>query len=324
MEWHEDNRFWETWEPYLFPDDRLKNAASEAEQVIRLLAIAPGRLSSTSAAGLDVTAWNLRAADFASPASIAPAHTCGGLVPGVSPRILSLSSSSAMCALSVCAEASIVPLNMFTSFGYFEAEKDDLQVLRNAWNALKVGGRMLIEGKEVMARDFRECQWWWHDRSIGLQERKVSDGWDRMETTWILIRNGRVAWQSTVSSRIYSAAEFRHLLEKAGFASATIYGNLAGAPYDEHAAGAGRPGHQVEDGIWSRIPKKCPIALDSFLGAASLIAELPKIEQCEPAGQRTQASSPAHVRNSYAHYSKPSANVAQEGCKGLNFVTVRR
>ena len=131
-------------------------------------------------------------------------------------------------------------INMFTSFGYFEAEKDDLQVLRNAWNALKVGGRILIEteGEEVMARDFRERQWWWHeDRPISLQERKVSDGWDRMETTWILIRDGRVAWQSTVSSRIYSAAEFRHLLEKAGFASATIYGNLAGAPYDQHAAG---------------------------------------------------------------------------------------
>jgi hypothetical protein len=34
-------------------------------------------------------------------------------------------------------------INMFTSFGYFEREEDDLATARNAWRSLKAGAFLL-------------------------------------------------------------------------------------------------------------------------------------------------------------------------------------
>jgi hypothetical protein len=70
-----------------------------------------------------------------------------------------------------------------------------------------------------------------------LQERKVSGEWDRMETRWILIRDRRIVWEGTIKSHIYSAAEMRALIEKAGFSRVECYGSLAGDPYDQRARG---------------------------------------------------------------------------------------
>src|SRR5206468_5375646 len=50
-----------------------------------------------------------------------------------------------------------VALNLFTSFGYFEDEAEDLCVLRHLHTSLKPGGQVLLEmaGKEPLARDFQ-------------------------------------------------------------------------------------------------------------------------------------------------------------------------
>jgi SAM-dependent methyltransferase len=44
--------------------------------------------------------------------------------------------------------------NMFTSFGYFKDEEDNLKVLRNIYESLKESGVLVIEvlGKERLAR----------------------------------------------------------------------------------------------------------------------------------------------------------------------------
>jgi SAM-dependent methyltransferase len=240
MAWHDNDSFWETWAPYLFSSERLRNAAHELEQLIELLQVprdarildlccGTGRHSLELARrGYQVTGvdWTRSYLDRARAQAAAE---------NLEVKFLQCDARSmGMREQFDCA------INMFTSFGYFDSDQDNLRVLACVRDALTPGGRLLIEteGKEVMARDFCERQWWWHeDGTIGLQERKVSGEWDRMETRWILIRDRQVVWDGMVRSHIYSAAEMRSLIEKAGFSRVTCYGSLDGAPYDQRATG---------------------------------------------------------------------------------------
>ena len=129
-------------------------------------------------------------------------------------------------------------ISMLTSFGYFEDPADDLKVARILHNALRAGGRLLIDlnGKEVIARSFRAREWWQHDDgTLVLQERKIRSGWDWMDSRWILVGEGGKTWEGTISTRPYSGVELKELLRHVGFNAVRLHGNLTGAAYDERA-----------------------------------------------------------------------------------------
>ena len=50
--------------------------------------------------------------------------------------------------------------NLFTSFGYFEREEDNLRVLRNVWQNLRDGGTLVMDmvGKERVERQGLNAQ----------------------------------------------------------------------------------------------------------------------------------------------------------------------
>ncbi len=240
MAWHDDDQFWETWAPYLFSNERVRNATWETDYIVGLLEIPNGARVLDLCCGTGRHSIELARRGYSvtgvdrTHAYLERART-QAIAEGLKIEFVNCDVRSLNLSMSFDAA-----INMFTSFGYFDSEDDDLKVLRNVYAALRKSGCILIEteGKEVMARDFREREWWWHeDGSIGLQERKVSRMWDRMETRWILIRDRRIIWEGTVSSRIYSAVEFRRLIEMAGFSQVNIYGGLDGAPYDQYARG---------------------------------------------------------------------------------------
>jgi hypothetical protein len=89
-------------------------------------------------------------------------------------------------------------------------------------------------GKEVLARIFRERDWYEIDGILILEERKVHRNWTWIESRWILIKDGKKV-EHQISLRLYSAAEFSALLKECGFNSIDVYGDLAGAPYDHTA-----------------------------------------------------------------------------------------
>ncbi len=130
-------------------------------------------------------------------------------------------------------------INLFTSFGYFEDQADDLQVARNLCASLKPGGRLVMDmiGKECLARTFRERDWSWVDRDrnlLLLEERKLRPDWGWIESTWTLIgENERRS--ETIRHRLYAGTELATLLRTAGFAWVDIYGSLDGTPYDQTA-----------------------------------------------------------------------------------------
>ena len=133
-------------------------------------------------------------------------------------------------------EAFDVVVNLFTSFGYFEAQRDDRRVVENVHRSLKAGGVLVIDtmSKEIIARVFAARDWRRVDGGILLEERKIVNGWSWIENCWTLIKDGE-QHECTFSHRLYSAAELRGLLEAAGFARTEVYGGLDGAAYDEKA-----------------------------------------------------------------------------------------
>jgi SAM-dependent methyltransferase len=127
-------------------------------------------------------------------------------------------------------------LNLFTSFGYFEDETEDIGVIQNISRSLRQDGYLLMESmsREVLARIFVERDWVEIDGKILLEERSVEDNWARIKTRWIIIDENK-RMEHTLSLRLYSAPEMQTLLLANGFSSVKFFGNLKGDPYDQNA-----------------------------------------------------------------------------------------
>ncbi len=235
--WHEDDDFWETFGSYMFTGARLEAARSEVDSLIKLLGLEPG------ASVLDLCCGPGRhALEFARR---------GYAVTGVDrtarylDRARKLAADESLAVELVCSDARAfvrpdafdAALNLFTSFGYFDDPADDLTVARNLLASLKPGGRLVVDinGKEVLARKFRERDWSrFPDGTLFLEERKLIGAWERVESRWTLVGSNGIK-EGGVSVRLYSATELAALLRDAGFGAVTFYGSLAGTPYDHRA-----------------------------------------------------------------------------------------
>ena len=89
-------------------------------------------------------------------------------------------------------------------------------------------------GKEVLARIWSPRDWHEQDSRIFLRESKISQNWSWCENKWMLLENGK-HHKFEFAHRIYSAVELSGLLTDCGFSSVDIYGDLAGADYDQNA-----------------------------------------------------------------------------------------
>lgn len=127
-------------------------------------------------------------------------------------------------------------LNLFTSFGYFEDEEENIKVLENVHTTLKTGGKFILDvmGKEIIARIFEGKDWHEIEKGYQLEEKHVEKDWSwLMNKRTIITEDGKREYD--VSHRLYSAKELKHMLEKVGFDTIEVYGNYSGEPYDEKA-----------------------------------------------------------------------------------------
>ena len=237
--WYDQDDFWETFRPTLFSEQRWDAAPTEVDHLLTLLDLepgapvldlccGPGRHSLELARrgfeviGVDRTASYLEAARQ-------QANEEGREVEFVQEDMRRFVRPGAFDAA----------INLFTSFGYFEDPAQDLQVAEHLYTSLKPGGKLVMEmmGKEALARIFQERDWFWLDEEKGvimLEERKLSQGWGWIESTWTLLR-GSERQTYTVSHRLYAGTELAALLRQAGFSSVELFGGLEGVPYDQRA-----------------------------------------------------------------------------------------
>ena len=235
--WFEDEDFWRELYPYMFPPERLAAAGDEAAQILALtefsghavldLCCGPGRhsvafaLEGYAVTGVDRSAVLLdRARLRAIENSAAIEWVQEDMRSFVRPAAFDLACS------------------LFTSFGYFDTEEDDLRVLRNVRESLKAGGIFVMEllGKERLARVWENARITdFPDGTRLIQQSNVRDDWTRVHCEWTVIRKGR-ARSFRFEHTVYSGRELKDRLLLCGFHDVRLYGNLQGAPYGLDAA----------------------------------------------------------------------------------------
>lgn len=237
--WFEDEGFWERFHPILFGPERWENAAKEIDAVMELtgfpegghildLCCGPGRHSLELARrGMCVTAVD-RTKRYLDEARRKAAE-----------EKLDVEFVLEDMRSFRRPETFNGAINMFTSFGYFADPDDDRRVAQNLHDSMKPGGAVIMDliGREVIAKRFRERDWYPLDDPEGgimLEERKLSQNWGWIESTWTLI-DGSKRTIHTIAHRPYTGTELAALLKSVGFSEVEIYGTLEGEAYDQDA-----------------------------------------------------------------------------------------
>jgi SAM-dependent methyltransferase len=125
-------------------------------------------------------------------------------------------------------------INVFTSWGYFEADAENEQVLQGVARALKLAGRLFLDtiNHERLMRQFRPRSWTeGPDGSLALDASEFDPLRGRVETTRRIILPDGSRHHRRISVRLYTLAEVRNMLDRCGLRVLTAYGDFAGGPY---------------------------------------------------------------------------------------------
>jgi len=232
MEWFQDEEFWRDLYPYMFPAERLAAACEQVDQILNLsgcsegkvldLCCGPGRHAVEFAKrGLEIT--GVDGSPFLLDRARERALEAGVMVEWVQEdmrRFRRRATFDLACSI-------------FTSFGYFADEEDDLGVLRNVHESLRDGGVFVMEliGKEWLARNWKDSLvTQFPDGCLLLQRPQVREDWKRVENEWVVIKDGR-SRSFRFEHTIYSGRELKDRLEECGFKNVQLHGDLQGSSY---------------------------------------------------------------------------------------------
>jgi SAM-dependent methyltransferase len=124
-------------------------------------------------------------------------------------------------------------INLFTAFGYFDDEEENLEVLRQVYRVLRPGGDFLLD---TANRDYYLLQWWpraWrrYDRAVILEETDFDPRTCRFTMTFTWMEGGKRE-SLTHSVRHYTAPELAAMLQRAGFTPTALYGDFGRGEFD--------------------------------------------------------------------------------------------
>lgn len=125
--------------------------------------------------------------------------------------------------------------NWFGSFGYF-SDADNLAFCRRVFNALKPGGRFLVEGpnKSWILSHFREAG----ESTIAGVTITTRNRWNdrtgRVRSRWTFSR-GKQSETHTLDMRLFNGADIRALLRAAGFGEVTLHGRPPLGRFTRHS-----------------------------------------------------------------------------------------
>jgi SAM-dependent methyltransferase len=137
-------------------------------------------------------------------------------------------------------------ISMFTSFGYFKDDKDDIKVIRNISRALKPGGKFLIDVNNMVRTLILMSK----NGGVGKDGRlhgsvrkdKLSNGLvvttidvaDALTLRWSMTRTWREKGKKrnyTTECRLYSLPELRRILEENGLMVRKVWGDFDGSGF---------------------------------------------------------------------------------------------
>ncbi len=123
-------------------------------------------------------------------------------------------------------------VNLFTSFGYFESDKENFQILRTAYEHLKNDGYFVIDffNKYFVEKNLIEESLNKFDNTEIIQKRKI-DGL-RVVKEISIKKNGHLK-NFYESVRMYNRDELIDELTKIGFAIEKTFGDFFGNKFDQ-------------------------------------------------------------------------------------------
>jgi ubiquinone/menaquinone biosynthesis C-methylase UbiE len=125
-------------------------------------------------------------------------------------------------------------INMFTAFGFFESEDEDLKVLKGVHRALKPGGQFLMDvvNREYAVQISIPRRWTRENHAYMLEERFFDFFRSRLEmTNQLILPNGEMK-EANYSVRLYTLTEMLDLFNKANLVLTDVYGDFSGALYN--------------------------------------------------------------------------------------------
>ena len=126
-------------------------------------------------------------------------------------------------------------INMFTAFGYFDSEDEDLRVLQAVANALRSGGKFLLDtiNREWVLANYVQNDWHTDDDgNTFLEHRKFDLVTGRNRVTFSIVSADGARRESPGHDvRLYTLTELTRLLDIAGLRLSSTYGDYDSAPY---------------------------------------------------------------------------------------------
>jgi SAM-dependent methyltransferase len=122
---------------------------------------------------------------------------------------------------------------LFTSFGYFESEEENCEVLRRVSRALRPKSRFVldVENRDGLLMRYQSRDWWQTESSdLVMEERRFDPVKGRGHTKIILISEGRRIVHD-LSIRWYSVPELERMLKDVGMQIRDLHGGLDGSQY---------------------------------------------------------------------------------------------
>ncbi len=130
-----------------------------------------------------------------------------------------------------------VVINMFYSFGFFDTDAENEQVLKNFFNALKPGGKFLmhtdVNVPRILSGKYKEDE----ERTLTTGKTlRVIDSYNsetkRIDGAWI-IKNSTGEERKDYSVRVYEREEFEKVCMRIGFSSVITYSDWNGKEYSK-------------------------------------------------------------------------------------------
>jgi SAM-dependent methyltransferase len=123
---------------------------------------------------------------------------------------------------------------LFSSLGYFLSDEEDLRALRAARDALKPGGRFLLETmhRDLVAREYVEHDWWTGEGGEHVWVEREFDAVAGVSHEWLRWRGeDGEDHEKYHAVRVRSATEWDALLRRAGLLPLGWYGSWKGREF---------------------------------------------------------------------------------------------